>query len=89
MKILIRGAQLRQIFAVQGRASKLAQRVLAAGRGRGETAPPLIEDIRAATPDVIASVRENLPKGFPQRVLHAILKGLSQSARQFEAMPAT
>jgi serine/threonine-protein kinase HipA len=62
---------------------------MAARCGLGETAEPLIKDILAATPAVIASVQENLPKGFPQRVLDAILKGLSQSARQLEAMPAT
>jgi len=61
---------------------------LAARCGLGETAEPLIKDILAATPAVIASVQENLPKGFPQRLLDAILKGLSQSARQLEAMPA-
>ncbi len=57
--------------------------------GLGETAEPLIKDILAATPAVIASVQENLPKGFPQHVLDAILKGLLQSAKQLEAMPAT
>ncbi len=61
---------------------------LAARCGLGETAEPLIEDILAATPAVIASVQQDLPKGFPQRVLGAILKGLSQSAKQLEAMPA-
>lgn len=34
-------------------------------------------------------VQTELPKGFPQRVLDAILKGLSDSAKQLEAMPAT
>ncbi len=62
---------------------------MAARCGLGETAEPLIKDILAATPAVIASVQENLPKGFPQHVLDAILTGLSQSARQLEAMPAT
>lgn len=56
--------------------------------GLGETAEPLIKDIVAATPAVIASVQENLPRGFPQHVLDAILKGLSKSAKQLEAMPA-
>jgi len=40
------------------------------------------------TPAVIASVQENLPKGFPEHVLDAILRGLSKSAKQLEAMPA-
>ena len=61
---------------------------LAARCGLGETAEPLIKDILAATPAVVAAVQKNLPRGFPQRVLDAILKGLSQSARQLEAMPA-
>ena len=61
---------------------------MAARCGLGETAEPLIKDVLAATPAVIASVQKNLPKGFPQRVLDAILKGLSKSARQLEAMPA-
>ncbi|MGH8676814.1 MAG: type II toxin-antitoxin system HipA family toxin [Burkholderiales bacterium] len=56
--------------------------------GMGETAEPLIKDILAATPAVIASVQRELPKGFPQRVLDAILKGLSKSAKQLEAMSA-
>lgn len=61
---------------------------MAARCGLGETAEPLIKDVLAATPAVIASVQENLPKGFPQRVLDAILKGLSKSAKLLEAMPA-
>lgn len=56
--------------------------------GLGETAEPLIKDVLAATPDVIASVQKKLPKGFPQRVLDTILQGLSKSARQLERMPA-
>lgn len=38
---------------------------LAAWCGLGETAEPLIREIPAATPAVIASVQENPPKGFP------------------------
>jgi serine/threonine-protein kinase HipA len=61
---------------------------MAAQCGLGETAEPLIKDILAATPAVIASVQENLPKGFPEHVFDAILRGLSKSAKQLEAMPA-
>ena len=57
--------------------------------GLGETAEPLIKDVLAATPDVIASVQKNLPNGFPQHLLDAILKGLSESAGRLEAMAAT
>ena len=61
---------------------------MAAQCGVGENAEPLIKDVLAATPGVIASVQKNLPMGFSQYVLDAILKGLSKSARQLEAMPA-
>jgi serine/threonine-protein kinase HipA len=61
----------------------------AARCGLGETAEPLIKEILAATPNVIASVQTDLPKGFPQHVLDTILKGLTDSAKQLEAMPAT
>lgn len=60
---------------------------MAAQCGLGESAEPLIKDILAATPAVVAAVREGLPNGFPQRLLDSILKGLSRSARQLEAMP--
>jgi serine/threonine-protein kinase HipA len=61
---------------------------MAAQCGLGETAESLIKNILAATPAVIASVQQDLPKGFPKHVLDAILKGLSKSAKQLEAMPA-
>ena len=61
----------------------------AARCGLGETAEPLIEEILAATPNVIASVQTDLPKGFPQHVIDTILKGLTDSAKQLEAMSAT
>jgi serine/threonine-protein kinase HipA len=54
--------------------------------GLGETAEPLIMEILAATPDVIASVQRELPGRFPQQVLDAVLKGLSESAKRLEAM---
>lgn len=56
--------------------------------GLGETAAPLIKEILAATPTVVASVQKHLPKGFPQQVLDSILQGLSDSARKLETMPA-
>lgn len=46
-----------------------------------------MKNVVGATPAVIASVQENLPRGFPRHVLDAILKGLSKSAKQLEAMP--
>jgi serine/threonine-protein kinase HipA len=57
--------------------------------GIGESAEPLIQDILAATPAVIASVQNDLPERFPQNVLDAILRGLRKSVQQLEAMPAT
>jgi len=57
--------------------------------GIGETAEPIIEEILAATPDVIISVEKHLPKGFPQHVLDAILNGLSESAKRLEEMAAS
>jgi serine/threonine-protein kinase HipA len=60
----------------------------AAQCGLGETAEPLINEVVAATPDVIASVQQDLPKRFPQHVLDAILDGLSKSAKRLETMPA-
>ena len=61
---------------------------MAAQCGLGETAEPLIKDILAATPAVIASVQKDLPKGFPRHVLDGILQGLMKSAEQLGAMPA-
>ena len=60
---------------------------MAALSGVGETAEPLIKEVLAATPAVIASVQKELPPGFPQHVLDAILQGLKKSAEQLEAMP--
>lgn len=60
---------------------------IAALCGVGETAEPLINEVLAATPAVIASVQKDLPPGFPQHVLDAILQGLMKSAQQLEAMP--
>jgi len=37
---------------------------------------------------VIVAAQLDLPPGFPQHVLDAILAGLSKSAKRLEAMPA-
>lgn len=60
----------------------------AARCGLGETAEPLIKEILAATPKVIASIQTKIPQGFPQHVLDSVLKGLTDSAKRLEAMPA-
>ena len=56
--------------------------------GVGKTAEPLINEILAATPEVIASLQTEIPQGFPQHVLDSVLNGLADSARRLEAMPA-
>ena len=56
--------------------------------GLGETAEAIIAEVLAATPQVVESVQKQTPKGFPQRVLDAILKGLLDSAKRLRAMPA-
>ncbi len=61
----------------------------AARCGWGETAEPLINEILAATPNVIASIQTAIPRGFPQHVLDSVLKGLNDSAKRLEAMPAS
>lgn len=61
----------------------------AARCGFGESAESLITRILSATPTVIASVQQKLPRGFPQQVLDSILHGLAESARRLEAMAAT
>jgi serine/threonine-protein kinase HipA len=57
--------------------------------GFGKTAEPLIAEILAATPQVMASIPKEIPKRFPQQLLDTILQGLSTSAKQLETMPAT
>lgn len=60
----------------------------AARCGLGETAEPVITEILAATPKVISSIPNEVPAGFPQHVLDTVLKGLADSAKRLEAMPA-
>ena len=60
---------------------------MAAKSGYGKDAEPIIEKILAATPGVIAQVRERVPKGFPERVAARIFEGLEGAARRLEGMP--
>lgn len=62
---------------------------MAARCGLGPSAESLIAEIMAATPVIVDSVRNDLPKGFPPQVAEAILTGLSRSTKRLEAMPAT
>lgn len=56
--------------------------------GYGDTAEPLIQDIIARTPAVIAKVRADLPAGFSEKVADRILDGLLAAAQALERMPA-
>ena len=55
--------------------------------GLGADAEDLIEEIVAATPDVIAGVQRELPSGFSQKVLDSVLGGLEHAAAQLGRMP--
>jgi serine/threonine-protein kinase HipA len=56
--------------------------------GFGADAEPVIQDILARTPEVIANVQRALPPGFSGQVAQTVLAGLQQAARSLEAMPA-
>lgn len=58
----------------------------AARCGLGDTAESLINDVIAATPEVIASAQRDLPRKFPQQVLDSVLQGLAESAKRLESM---
>lgn len=55
--------------------------------GFGASAEPLIEEILAVTPQVIAAVRAELPQAFPKRVGQAILGGLVKAREALAKMP--
>jgi serine/threonine-protein kinase HipA len=50
------------------------------GAGRG--AEHLIDAIAARTPEVIANVRSQLPKGFPAPLADAVLDGMQAAAKR-------
>jgi len=52
----------------------------------GDDAEPLIERIIARTPDVVASVSNQLPAGFPERVALRVFEGLERSVSRLETM---
>ena len=56
--------------------------------GYGETAEPLIQEIIARTPAVVAEVQRQLPPGFSEEVADKVLGGLLAAAQALEAMPA-
>ncbi|MDO4231271.1 MAG: type II toxin-antitoxin system HipA family toxin [Lautropia sp.] len=54
--------------------------------GYGSSAEPLIEDILARTPAVIAAVEAELPADFSAHVADSILGGLQKAAQSLEGM---
>lgn len=58
---------------------------VAAHLGIGEDAEGIVDGLMAATPGVIAKVRESLPKDFPADVAEAIFRGLEESVQSLNA----
>ncbi|AZW31406.1 type II toxin-antitoxin system HipA family toxin [Bordetella bronchiseptica] len=54
--------------------------------GYGPTAEPIIEDLLARTPAIIAAVQADLPQDFSPRVADSVLGGLAQAAKSLGAM---
>ena len=57
--------------------------------GYGQDAEPLLQELVARTPEVVALVQAELPPGFSQQVADKVLGGLLSAARALEAMPMT
>lgn len=57
--------------------------------GYGQTAEPLLQELIARTPEAVAQVQSELPKGFSQIVADKVLGGLLSAARALEDMPET
>lgn len=57
--------------------------------GFGENAEPLLNELVARTPEVVAQVQAQLPQGFSQQVAVKVLEGLQSAAQALEGMPAT
>ena len=55
--------------------------------GYGENAEPLLQELIARTPEVVAQVQAELPQGFSQQVADKVLGGLLSAARTLEGMP--
>jgi len=54
--------------------------------GYAENAEPLIQELVARTPEVMAQVQAELPQGFSQQVADKVLGGLLNAARALEDM---
>ncbi|MFC0397738.1 type II toxin-antitoxin system HipA family toxin [Paraburkholderia rhizosphaerae] len=55
--------------------------------GYGENVEPLLQELVARTPEVVAAVQADLPEGFSQKVADKVLGGLLSAARALEGMP--
>lgn len=55
--------------------------------GYADTAEPLLQELVARTPGVVAQLQAELPKGFSQQVADKVFSGLLDAARALEAMP--
>lgn len=56
--------------------------------GYGKNAEPLLQELVARTPEVVAQVQAELPRGFSQQVADRVLGGLLGAARALDGMPA-
>lgn len=54
--------------------------------GYGENAEPLLQELIARTPEVVAQVQRELPQGFSQHVADTVLSGLVSAAQALESM---
>ncbi|MDE1180993.1 type II toxin-antitoxin system HipA family toxin [Paraburkholderia sp.] len=57
--------------------------------GYGDDAEPLLQELIARTPEVIAKVRAELPAGFSERVADTVLDGIQAAMNALEGMPAS
>jgi serine/threonine-protein kinase HipA len=57
--------------------------------GYGNNAEPLLQDLIARTPQVVAQVQAELPQGFSHQVADKVLGGLMNAACALEGMPAS
>jgi len=56
--------------------------------GYGGNAETLLQELVARTPEVVAEVQAELPRGFSQQVADKVLNGLLSAARALEGMSA-
>ncbi|MEA3119614.1 MAG: serine/threonine-protein kinase HipA [Paraburkholderia sp.] len=54
--------------------------------GYGENAEPLLQELVARTPEVVAQVQAELPQGVSQEVADKVLGGLLSAGRALDGM---